>query len=113
MAARGQAKQVSMSSTNAQRQFGDVLRRVHSGEEHVVVQQNGLPLAVVISISEYDDLMKERDLREERERRAEALSRKFGAEAQRRGITEEQLLDSLQETKQAVYQEKYGKPSQS
>lgn len=56
--------------------------------------------------------LKELDLREEREKRAEALSRKFYEEAHRRGITEEQLLNSLQQTKYAVYQEKYGKPSQ-
>jgi prevent-host-death family protein len=113
MAARKTPRQVPMSSTNVQRQFGEVLRRVHSGEEHIVVQQNGLPLAVMISISEYDELMKERERREEREKRAEALSRKFSEEANRRGITEEQLLDSLQDTKHEVYQEKYGKSTKS
>src|SRR5437660_11598437 len=96
MAARKKPAQVSMSSTNAQRQFGAVLRRVHSDEEHIVVEQNGLPLAVMISIGEYEDLMKERAWHEAQEKRAEELSRKFGEEAARRGITEEQLLETLQ-----------------
>ena len=113
MAVRKRPVQVPISSTNAQRQFGAVLRRVHGGEEHIVVEQNGLPLAVMMSISEYDELMKEREQREIREQRAEALSRRFGSEAARRGITEEQLLENLQEAKEMVYQEKYGKPSQS
>ncbi len=113
MAVRKRPVQVPISSTNAQRQFGAVLRRVHTGEEHIVVEQNGLPLAVMISKSEYDELMKERERSEAREKRAEALSRQFGAEAARRGVTEEQLLENLQETKETVYQEKYGKPSQS
>src|SRR5215470_2673776 len=108
MSARKKPMQVPISSTNAQRQFGEVIRRVHSGEEHVIVQQNGLSLVVMISMSEYDELMKERELREEREKRAVELSRKFGEEAKRRGITEEELLANLEETKNEVYQEKYG-----
>jgi prevent-host-death family protein len=107
MAVRKKPIQVPMSSTHAQRQFGAVLRRVHSGQEHIVVEQNGLPLAVMISIGEYEELMKERERREAQEKRAEELSRKFGDEAARRGITEEQLLENLQETRRAVYQEKY------
>lgn len=113
MAVRKRAVQVPMSSTSAQRQFGAVLRRVHAGEEHIVVEQNGLPLAVMISVGEYEELMKERERHEAQEKRAEELSRKFGEEAARRGVTEEQLLENLQETKKAVYQEKYGKSSQS
>jgi prevent-host-death family protein len=111
MASRKKPVQVPISSTNAQRQFGAVLRRVHSGEEHIVVEQNGLPLAVMISVNEYEELMKERERREAREKRAEELSRKFGEEAVRRGITEDQLLENLQETKTEVYREKYGKSS--
>jgi hypothetical protein len=45
--------------------------------------------------------------------RAEDLSRKFGEEATRLGITEEQLLEHLQETQNEVYQEKYGRSSKS
>src|SRR5260221_14613650 len=103
MSTRKKPARVPISSTNAQRQFGDVIRRAHSGEEHIIVQQNGLPLVAMISISEYDDLMEERERREAREKRAEELSRKFGAEAKRRGITEEQLLENLEETKKEVY----------
>ena len=113
MSARKKPSIVPISSTTAQRQFGDVMRRAYSGEEHIVVQQNGLPLVVMISVSEYNDLMKERELREEREKRTEALSRKFGEEAKRRGMTEEQLLENLEETKNEVYQVKYGKRTKS
>src|SRR5689334_9983288 len=97
MSARKKPMQVHISSTNAQRQFGEVLRRAHSGEEHIVVEQNGFSLVVMMSINEYDDLMKEREMREEREQRAAELSRKFGEEAKRRGISEEQLLENLNE----------------
>src|SRR5579871_5345889 len=113
MAARKKLVQSAISSTQAQRQFGEVLRRVHAGDEHIVVEQNGLPLAVLISVHEYEELMRERELREEREKRTIELSRKFGEEAKRRGITEEQLLNNLQETKRTVYQEKYGKSAKS
>jgi prevent-host-death family protein len=113
MSARKKPMQVQISSTNAQRQFGEVMRRAYSGEEHIVVQQNGLSLVVMLSINEYDELMKERELREEREKRAEVLSRKFGEEAQRRGITEEQLLENLNDTNNEVYQERYGKSRKS
>jgi len=111
MSARKKPMQVPISSTTAQRQFGEVLRRAHSGDEHIIVQQNGLSLVVMISKSEYDELMKERELREEREKRVIELSRKFGEEAKRRGITEEELLVNLEETKNEIYQEKYDKYS--
>src|SRR5260370_4621613 len=113
MAAQKKTAQNTISSTQAQRQFGDVLRRVHSGQEHIVVEQNGLPLAVLISVHDYDELMQERELREEREKRAVELSRKFGDEAKRRGITEEQLPDNLQGTKQTDYREKNGNTARS
>ncbi len=109
MSARKKPVQVPMSSTTAQRQFGEIIRRAHSGEEHIVVQQNGLSLVVMISKHEYDELMKEHELREAREQRVAELGRKFGEEAKRRGITEEELLANLEQTKNEVYQEKYGK----
>ncbi|MHB8626612.1 MAG: type II toxin-antitoxin system Phd/YefM family antitoxin [Aggregatilineales bacterium] len=113
MAERKKPVQVSISSTRAQRQFGEVLRRVHSGDEHIIIQQNGLSLVVMLSLSEYDTLMKAREQAQEREKRVEQLARQFGEEAQQRGITEEQLLENIKETRSEVYQERYGKSVKS
>src|SRR5579859_4758639 len=111
MASQEKPVQVSISSTAAQRQFGEIVRRAYSGKEHILIQQNGLPVVVMLSVSEYDALMKEHERAEERERRIEELSRQFAAEAQRRGMSEEDLLDHVKEIRQDLFQERYGDQS--
>lgn len=45
-----------MSATDARVHFGEVLRRVSEDGEVIRVERSGKPLAVVISIAEYEDL---------------------------------------------------------
>jgi len=80
--------------------FGDLIRRAFAGKEHFIVEKDGLPVVVILSVAEYEDLMRERE-RQEQERQArarqlEAAARAIGEEAQRRGITEEQLMEDLE-----------------
>jgi prevent-host-death family protein len=55
-----------MSATEARIHFGEVLRRVSEEGDVIRVERSGKPLAVVISIAEYEDLERLR-----RERRPE------------------------------------------
>lgn len=59
----------AVSATEAKNRFGAVLDWVANDGEDVVVERQGRPLAVIVSIVEYEELQ---DLRERR-RRQEAL----------------------------------------
>jgi prevent-host-death family protein len=99
---------VTIPATKAHRNFGELVRRAYSGKEHFIVEKDGLPVVALISIAEYEELIKERQLREERLRRFEENTKAFNEEAKRRGVTEEQVMADLEQTKKEVYQEFYG-----
>jgi PHD/YefM family antitoxin component YafN of YafNO toxin-antitoxin module len=88
-----------------------VINRAGSGKEHIIVERDGLPVIAMISMAEYDQLMREHEERRERQRRIERFTeaaRAFGKEAEERGITEEQLLEDLDKTREKLFREKYG-----
>lgn len=99
---------VTIPATQAHRQFGDLLRRAFSGEEHFIVEKDGLPVVAIVSMAEYAELMKERDQREKRLEQFRQLARDMGAEIERRGLSEEEVMAELEKDKQRVYQEYYG-----
>lgn len=99
---------VIIPATKAHRKFGDLVRRVFSGQEHFIVEKDGLPVMAIISMAEYEELMKERERREQRVQRFREVTREMGEDLQRRGITEEQAMEELEKTKKQVYQERYG-----
>lgn len=100
---------VTLRSTEVQRHFRDVVNRAGSGQEHIIVERDGLPVIAMISVAEYDALMREREHREARLKKFEEQARAIGEEFERLGLTEEQVLASLEETRQKLYDEQYGK----
>ena len=92
--------------TELHRQLGQVIRQVALGDEHYIVEKGGLPVAALLPMAEYERLVRDWKLKEF-ERHARAL----GEEAEHRGITEEQLMADLEETKKEVYQETYSESS--
>jgi prevent-host-death family protein len=89
--------------TRLHRQLGQIIRAVALSDEHVVIEKGGLPVAVMMSMNEYDRLIADRRLREH-----ERLARSLGQAAARAGLTEAQLLAELEADRQAVYRERYG-----
>ncbi len=88
--------------TELHRQLGQFIRKVALSEEHFVVEKGGLPVAVMMSMKEYERLVKDWKLKD-----FERLARAMGEEAERQGLTEEQVIAELEETKKEVYQERY------
>ncbi len=90
-------------ATEVRNNLGEFLNRVYRREEHLVVEKLGIPVAAIISMQEYDQfrrLLAQRQLID--------LGRKVGAEASRKGLTEEQLLDELATTRKEIFRKKYG-----
>ncbi len=100
---------VTIPATMAHRQFGDLVRRAFSGKEHFIVEKDGLPVVAIVSMTEYEDLMEERERREERLKRFQEAARKMGAEYERQGLSEDDVLAELEHTREEVHQEHYGR----
>ena len=96
--------QVAIKASEGHRAFGKLLKRVYRSEEHLIVERDGFPVAVLMSYQEYQKLLRERALATHRE-----LVRELGEQAELQGLTEEGLMAQLEETKREVYRETYGR----
>jgi len=94
---------VSLPASEVRVHLGEVLRRVYVGKEHIIVEKGGLPVVAIIPFSDFEEWQRLQALQ-----RFERLSRAAGLEAQRQGLTEEQLEQEVEEIKKRLYQETYG-----
>ncbi len=96
--------QRTITATEIRRNFSAVVRRLRKRREHTVIQSDGVPVAVLLSIAEYERLMA-------RERLAafNDFARKLGQEVEKRGLTEDELLADLENTKREVTEARYGR----
>lgn len=97
------SRQVVVTATEGHRSFGALLKRVFRSDEHLVVERDGFPVAVVMSYDEYERITGRR-ARAAFERFSQAL----GEEVARQGLTEDQVLASVKETRKELYEERYG-----
>lgn len=92
--------------------FDDLLQRVKAGREHFVVQQDGEDVAVLLSASEYQALLHEREIsRQDQQRRLQQFrdaSRSFGEEIAKQGLSEEDVMAELEKDRDDTYREHYG-----
>jgi prevent-host-death family protein len=104
---------VTISATDVHRKFGDLVRRVFSGREHFIVEKEGLPVAAIISIPEYEELMQEREQnQQDKERRLKQFqeaARAIGEEVEQSGLSEEEILEQVEQVRQRIHDEHYGK----
>lgn len=94
--------------TEVRNHLGSMLNRVFRGEEHVVIEKLGMPVAAVISMKDYDEYRRylARQLHQD-------LGHGLGADAEKQGLSEEKLISSLEEDRQAVYEEMYGRQNKA
>lgn len=98
------ARQVTIKASEGHRAFGKLLKRVYNSDEHLIVERDGFPVAVLMSYQEYENLRRQQAVTA-----FERFSREFSREIAKQGITEEELLGELDKDKETLYQEKYGK----
>jgi prevent-host-death family protein len=84
--------------------FGEMLRRVYRGKEQLVVEKDGLPIAAIVSLAEFEEYRRMKALA-----LLDKLGRRVGEALQAKGITEEQALADLETTQHEVFAEKYGR----
>jgi len=97
------AQQVKVSSSEGHRSFGKLLKRVYNSDEHLIVERDGFPVAVLISYQEYQQLSSQQALTTFKQ-----FSRELGQTWEEQNVTEAQILADLEEDKREVYEETYG-----
>jgi prevent-host-death family protein len=93
-----------LSATQARIHFGEVIKRAYRDGEHVIVEKDGIPVVVILSVPEYEQLLRELKLV-----RFEQASRVAGLEAEQQGLTEEQLKQEMETIKERLYRQAYGR----
>lgn len=93
----------TMPATQARVHFGEVLRRVHSRREHVIVEKDGLEIAAILSREDYEEYRRLLALRQ-----LEELNKAVNRDVRRKGIGEKQALAELEKAQQQVFEEQYG-----
>jgi prevent-host-death family protein len=91
-----------IGATEVRNKLGRLLNRVYRGEEHLVVEKLGIPVAAIISMKDYEHyrrLLADEILKE--------MGQRMGAEIQRQGLTEERLLEMMEEDRADVYERMY------
>lgn len=95
--------QVTIGATEVRNNFSALLKRVHKGKEHLVVEKGGIPVAALISIREYEAF---------RRWLSQEVGKSLGAAMQKQAddmkLDETDLLRSLKEDRSAIYQDLYG-----
>jgi prevent-host-death family protein len=93
-----------VAATEVRNHFGAFLNRVYRGDEHLVVEKSGIPVAALIGMKEYEAFRRflAQQLHHD-------LGRQLGEEFRRQVITEDRLMELMEEDRAAVYQERYGR----
>jgi prevent-host-death family protein len=96
-------KKTVIAASELHRSAGKVLKRVALDGERLVVERDGYPIAVILSYTEYEDIVRKQALENHKE-----LVRKLNQIAEDQSLTEEQLLEEAQKDKREIYNKLYG-----
>jgi prevent-host-death family protein len=92
-----------ITATDIRRNFSAILRRLRKRREHTIIESSGTPVAVLLSMAEYEQLMRYKRLMV-----FEKFTRELGQTVEKSGLSEADLMNELEETKREVYLERYG-----
>ena len=101
-------KVTKVPATEVRQHFGEMLRRVHSSREQLVVEKDGLPIAAIVSHAEFEEYRRLKALA-----LLDELGRGVSQDIHAQGLTEEQVLADLEKTQDEVFAKKYGRSSRS
>jgi prevent-host-death family protein len=86
-----------VGATEVRNHLGKFLSQVYRGEEHLVVEKGGIPVAAIIGMREYEKF--QQWLASEL---INKLGPKLNAVAQQQGLSEEELLALMEEDRDAI-----------
>lgn len=89
--------------SKARLRLGELTNKVFRKENVYILSKSGLPVAAIINMEDFDKLGLVRL------NQLNSLVRGLGREAEQKGITEEELEKTMEETKEEVYKNTYEK----
>ena len=92
-----------INATEARQHFGKVIQRAYSGNEHLIVEKDNLPVVVVLSFQDYERMRQAAALHN-----LEEMNRALSRAAKGQGLTPEALDQEVEEGKGRVFEELYG-----
>jgi len=96
-----------ITATEVRRNFGAIVRRLGKRHEHAIIQSGGTPVAVLLSMAEYEQLV----TRKRRKAAFHDFARNLGQEVEKRDLSEEEFMTDLEQTKRQVFAAQYGRPA--
>ena len=96
-----------ITTTKVRRNLSAIVRRLGKRHEHAIIQSSGTPVAVLLSVAEYEELVAHK----KRKAAFHDFARHLGQEVEARGLTEEEFAAQLEQTKRQVFTEQYGHPA--
>ena len=97
----------TITATEMKRNFSAIVRRLRRRREYAIIQSSGAPVAVLLSLEQFNRLV----AYSRRKAAFHDLARNLGREVERRGISEEEFMLDLEKTKRRVFTEQYGRPA--
>jgi prevent-host-death family protein len=101
--ARHTLSPITFTTTELRRNLTAIMQKIRRKREPAIIKSGGESVAVLLSISEYERLLRYQKLAA-----FTKLARRIGRDVEKSGLTEEQLAEELEETKREVFREKYG-----
>lgn len=112
MAAR-ERKYATVSATEVQRHFRDVLRRLQEEGGPLIIERDGIPAAALVPLDELEQLIARQDDAEQdkatRLKRFDEFTASFRQTVGESGLSEEEVLESMKQTRRELYEKHYGK----
>ncbi len=93
-----------ITATEVRRNFGAIVRQLGKRHEHAIIQSSGTPVAVLLSMAEYERLVAHK----RRKATFHEFARNLGQEVEGQGLSEEEFTSELESTKRRVSTEQYG-----
>src|SRR5258708_7571113 len=94
----------TIPATEARIHFGDVLKRVYRGEEQLIVEKDGLPVAVILSNADFQQYQRLLALQQ-----LDQLNRGVNRQLRANKMTEEEALADHKNIKKKFYRGCYGR----
>jgi prevent-host-death family protein len=96
-----------VTATDMRRNFSAIVRRLGKRREHAIIQSSGTPVAVLLSMAEYEQLVSHK----KRKAAFHDFAHNLGREVEKRGVSEAEFMADLEKTKRQVFTKQYGRPA--
>ena len=94
-----------VTATEVRRNLSAILRRLSRRHERTIIKSSGTPEADLLPGPDYEQLLAQ----SRRQSAFHDLARHLGREVEQRGLSEDEFMNDLEQTKRHIFTEQYGR----